>query len=699
MLLYDCKMTYDDKSVTDIRKTKKQFKENVETFNSILGMDRANEPLRMFIYQAMPGAFSIVCAIDELKKPSTARLESFLKSALEEPYSMHEIKVGNLQEITAENFRLLLTRGENAELLNTFRVINELAIDYYGNSSFSVTEVICPIKRMTYNQALERAQKLMPDQTFLDELKRIYSKENDRKKFYGIPVHYKITAGSHTSAMDMTQLLVNALYVNNRVIGQRISRVYEINPNCYGEEDFENLIRNAEGSTVLIELQGAQNEFSNHASTYEAVVDFISEIVKKYQRNTQCVFLEMVENPGFAPKLISSLQDGLTIVEMQEGAGNRQQAFEYLKSLEKKSDMHFYNDAELESALGEKNSFRASDIFQIHDKLYSGSLKNKIYPAYKDIEKVSTLGDASDKKGTDAYTRLNEMIGLKEQKELIEQMIATHKMLKVRSDMGLKRGTVTRHMCFTGNPGSAKTTVARLMTDILNEEGALRTGRFVECGRGDLVGEYVGWTAKIVQKKFRQAQGGVLFIDEAYSLVEEEHGLYGDEAINTIVQEMENRRNSVIVIFAGYTDRMKEFLDRNEGLRSRIAFHLNFPDYNADELVDILRLMMKNKHYTAGEEVFEKCRRIFVEAAKHKNFGNGRFVRNLLEQAMIKQDQRLYKAGGEFSREQLLELTSEDFDVNTSEMYIKEKSKVVGFAPSIIRSKKVLQSEKECARL
>ena len=162
---------------------------------------------------------------------------------------------------------------------------------------------------------------------------------------------------------------------------------------------------------------------------------------------------------------------------------------------------------------------------------------------------------------------------------------------------------------------------------------------------------------------------------------------------------MENKRNQVIVIFAGYTDRMKEFLDRNEGLRSRIAFHLNFPDYNADELVDILKLMMKRKNYTASPEVFEECRNIFVQAIKHKNFGNGRFVRNLLEQAMLKQDQRLYKSGGKLTKEQLLELTVEDFNVNTSEMYRKEKSNVVGFAPSIIRSKKILQSEKECATL
>ena len=698
MLLYDLKMTYDDKQAPEIRKTKKQFMENVEMFNNILGMNRLGEPLKFFIYQAAPGTFGMVCAVSELQKPSTAKLEKILKEVLEGLYSIRGIKVSDLREITVDNFRQLLSRGENSDLVNTYRVINELNLDYDGNNSFSVSETIGQTTRMTYNQAVLHAQKLMPDQTLLDELKRIYSDKNDRKKFYGMPVHYKITAGSHSSAMEMAKLLVNALYVNKRLVGGRIVRAYDITPNCYGEEDFENLIRQAEGSTVLIELQGANGESTNYASSYEAVVEFIADMVRKYQRNTQCIFIESAETPGFAPKLISTLQDDMTIIELQEGAGDRAQAFKYLKALEKKSDMNFYSDEELDQALGDKESFRASDICKVHDKLYSGSLKNKIYLAYKDIDAISAV-ESSDAQKPSAYRTLQEMVGLKEQKELIEQILASHKMMKLRLDMGLKRQTMTRHMCFMGNPGSAKTTVARLLTDILNKEGVLRTGRFVECGRGDLVGEYVGWTAKIVQKKFRQARGGVLFIDEAYSLVDDEHGLYGDEAINTIVQEMENKRNQVIVIFAGYTDRMKEFLDRNEGLRSRIAFHLTFPDYGADELVDILKLMIKNKKYTASDEVFDECRKIFVQASKHKNFGNGRFVRNLLEQAMMKQDQRLFKQGGDLTRDQLLELKVEDFDVNTSEMYRADKSKVMGFAPRIIGAKKVLQSEKECARL
>ena len=321
-------------------------------------------------------------------------------------------------------------------------------------------------------------------------------------------------------------------------------------------------------------------------------------------------------------------------------------------------------------------SFRASDIHQISDKLYSDSLKNKIYPAYQKVDYFNISEDEKNK--DDAYHTLQKMIGLTEQKETLEKITASFKVQKMRAEAGLTRCKPSRHMCFTGNPGSAKTTVARLFADILSKEGILETGRFIECGRADLVGKYVGWTANIVQKKFRQAKGGVLFIDEAYSLVEHWAGSYGDEAISTIVQEMENHRDDVIVIFAGYNDKMKAFLDRNEGLLSRIAFHLNFPDYNSQELVDILKLMAENKGYELTDDVLEECRKIFDKACGKENFGNGRFVRNLLEQAEMKQAQRIFKAsdGKKIAKEQLIHLSVEDFKGALSEVYRKNRSKI-----------------------
>ena len=192
-------------------------------------------------------------------------------------------------------------------------------------------------------------------------------------------------------------------------------------------------------------------------------------------------------------------------------------------------------------------------------------------------------------------------------------------------------------MVFTGNPGTAKTTVARLFADILRDNKILPEGALIEAGRSDLVGEYVGQTAPKVKSLFRRAKGNVLFIDEAYSLVDGRRGLYGDEAINTLVQEMENNREDTIVILAGYPDKMQQFLDTNPGLTSRIAFHINFDDYTEEELYEILMSMASKSGVRLSDEVHEKVIEIFGHACKYKDFGNGRFVRNIYEQALMNQ--------------------------------------------------------------
>lgn len=235
-------------------------------------------------------------------------------------------------------------------------------------------------------------------------------------------------------------------------------------------------------------------------------------------------------------------------------------------------------------------------------------------------------------------------------------------------------------MSFTGNPGTAKTTVARLFARIMKENYIIDTGKFVEVGRKDLVGKFVGWTAKIVEQKFKEAAGGVLFIDEAYSLVDDKNGLFGDEAINTIVQEMENHRDDVIVIFAGYPDRMETFIQRNEGLRSRINHHVAFKDYSVEELCQIAE-------YVAGEENFKilptarkKLYKIF-EAARRNNrdFGNGRFVRNIIENAKMLHARAVCKLDSKkITNKKLLRLTASDIE-SPDNKYTEARPRI-GFA-------------------
>lgn len=297
--------------------------------------------------------------------------------------------------------------------------------------------------------------------------------------------------------------------------------------------------------------------------------------------------------------------------------------------------------------------------------------KNDICMLEEGLKKERAIGTAKKK--------LDEMVGLSSVKEIIHKAIAHYKLNKLCIDKGIARERASFHMVFTGNPGTAKTTVARLFAEILKDEKVLSTGNFVEVGRADLVGDHVGSTAPLVKKKFKAAQGGVLFIDEAYSLCDAYENGYGDEAINTLVQEMENHRDEVIVIFAGYTEPMKWFLERNPGMLSRIAFQVEFEDYSTDELCDITELMVTQKAMVITDEAMNKLRENYDNIREDVDFGNGRFVRKTLEEAEMNLAERVMKhKESEITRELITTIEVCDIpDLNTRK---RTKKRKMGFA-------------------
>jgi ATPases of the AAA+ class len=265
---------------------------------------------------------------------------------------------------------------------------------------------------------------------------------------------------------------------------------------------------------------------------------------------------------------------------------------------------------------------------------------------------------------TDPYQELDDLIGLDNVKQEVKSLANFVRLQKQRQEKGLKTPKLSYHLVFTGSPGTGKTTVARIVARIYKDLGILKKGHTVETDRSGLVANYVGQTATKTNAIVDSALNGVLFIDEAYALVPENSSQdYGQEAISTLLKRMEDDRDKLVVIIAGYTNEMKRFIDSNPGLQSRFNRYINFPDYSAGELVKIFHMYMKKNQYTISDEADQMLKEKLDYAVEHKdrNFGNARYVRNIFEKSIQAQANRLEGKTG-LSDRQLTEITLADIE-------------------------------------
>lgn len=493
--------------------------------------------------------------------------------------------------------------------------------------------------------------------------------------FLGHPVHYILEENDRSKAEETIDLLVDTLYKANRL---QSARMILIDPDTFEhlavKPLLSHLYQNFCGGTIVMSLSAAGSD-NEYADTSEDMIEKVCYFAVKYRHEVLTVFHIPQHNAEARRAISSYLNNELTMITFSEASADYDDSVSYMKTLCVEKGI-LNPESFIDKIDAKQTAFYTSEIEAIFHDNYTAYLKQKHFPAYLECQNTAEKQEKIEGKAADT---LHDMIGLDKVKKVIEESVSYYKLQKLYQEREIHLNTPARSMVFTGNPGTAKTTVARLTAKIFKDNGLIESGKIVEVGRADLVGKYVGWTAPTVKAAFQRAKGSILFIDEAYSLVDDRDGMYGDEAINTIVQEMENHREDTIVIFAGYPDKMEQFLQKNPGLRSRIAFHVDFPDYTPEELLNILKLMANKQSMKLDSSAEDAALAIFRNAVRIPDFGNGRFVRNVLEQAQMRMSRRLTAGNvNTLTVEQLTTLCAEDFEMPA--MCAEEpERRVIGF--------------------
>ena len=584
----------------------------------------------------------------------------------EPPFTLKEITMKSLIGFAEKASRSGFITDSSATL-------EELGIDDFEHSCSRnrFTEKIVS-KPMSKARLIKRANDILCGETMIPEIERIFAGASTTAK--GHPVHYMIHSDDRKVTAEIVDLLMNALVCNNRLISKRYVS-YKFVSDDYVDSEYRSLCKSSFGGAIVVTCDvkdSGDSEFASHGS--DVIID-VAELTRKH-RNNLLVILCLPRSCEKMSDLFMENAGVVSFVTIKEQAVSGDEAKSYLRSLARQAEVTPCR--ELYRAIEDGKRYLSNDLQTVFEKWFDRHLKTHVYKQYLSLETAESQFAKKKPKGS-AFSELNDMIGLFSAKEVIAQALDFYKAQKLFKDMGINRERPAMHMVFTGNPGTAKTTAARLFARIMKENNLLSDGDLYEVGRADLVDKYLGGTAPRVKKQFSKAKGSVLFIDEAYSLVDDTDGLYGDEAISTIVQEMENARDDTVVIFAGYPDKMEGFMNKNPGLRSRIAFHVSFDDYSTEELCEILELMVRKHKMSLGDNVIDKVTPIFETAVQNSDFGNGRFVRNLFEKAKMRQASRLVSMDvGLVTKSDVTTLISDDFDMPLEQKQ-KQETRRIGF--------------------
>lgn len=562
--------------------------------------------------------------------------------------------IAEKQELSVQHFFQELNKSEENRYIESSRDVKEqLYLNFSRGLWFKERKFY--LKNFSKEEMLKNCEKLVVDNELKREIERIY--QNSQDNSFGVPVQYIISVSNDEERSKVVEILLNSLKSNNRTIRGFYSVIDLMYKNsAISPSEIEKLFSISAGGAMVINGHFKILEDDVFSEEQMITEQFAEQICKRACEVTSIICCKHKSQEMVFKEY---LRDFL-LVEINDATIKNIEAKEFLKDYANKLDIEKIDG--LLDMVDENIAYNTNDLIKIFSKWRKDYVKNIQYPQYANLSKQEQIVENSKKES--AINLLNEMVGLDGVKQTIENYLNYAKLQKACLANGAIVKNTCKHMCFVGNPGTAKTTVARYVAQVMKENGILKNGNIIEVSRGDIVSRYVGGTAPNVQELFKKAMGNVLFIDEAYSLCDGKEGMYGDEAINAIVQEMENRREDVIVIFAGYKNEMEKFLNKNSGLKSRIASIIEFPDYTEEELLSIADIQANKMDIDISQckEVIKEI--ITIGKKQDTNFGNGRFVRNILENARMKQASRLVKEDKMYGSN-LRIIKPDDFEVPT----------------------------------
>lgn len=622
--------SYENAGFTEFGEVVEKTNYHKGSFLKKVGIGKEYPVNEFLVFEVIEGKYRVAFGCNRVAYPMNiilTTLERLLKEHTGVDYSL-------------ENIKEILSKGYESLIKNNKEIGPRFVPVEFGNEFFA---------RDSHNDlalATRDEDCLLANTNFRQEIERINSREN-KHVFLGNFVHYVLETSDQENAHTMINILVETLFANKRLISKR---VLELKLEKYRDYQFGPIFDQIRGATLVINFtrdnEGLERLRKIHNYINRYAKDVLVIIVSDFDATTIDRFCKPLK---------------LNLVRIEDGTEDRKEALRFLKNRvgQNKAIKNYY--ADFDDYLKKQNRYTYEDLVGAFNSYEASILAKYYYKSYQSVD-LGVSGSQNDLSKEKCYEELDSIVGLKDVKGLIRRIVSLAKYNKKRecfvSSIGKKPSL---HMCFKGNPGTAKTTMARLLGKILKAEGILSTGNFVECTRADLVGKYVGWTAPMVKRKFKEAIGGVLFIDEAYSLVEDRNG-FATEAIDTIVSEMENHRDDVLVIFAGYPEKMEAFLEMNEGLRSRIPHHLTFPDYSENELLEILEVMAGEQGYKLTDNARLAVMEVFAIAKEQSDFGNGRYARNVLEEAIMCHVERVMDKEV-LTEADMVYLDAADFDV------------------------------------